>query len=602
MTQILSNAAVGIAIGNGGFFYGDLSAQLLRNRKFSGRPSAEGVSREWQGYGTGGYFQVLEERPYTRHASGEYTPGSYECACQSLQCLAKEGVAGIRQGDIPLPAEGGTAKLRLAVRSLNGDAVVLRLALKARSVEVPTGEGRLFFEQKCGLLCPDWQLIEYPVELPSGGGLGELLIELPGGRGAVLGMVSLLPDNNFRGMKRNSVARLCEAGCKCISWPAGEVANDYHWMDGLLHADMRPALPMSESPSGWEENDFNVDDMAVLAQAIRAELMLCVNPHWMNAPENAAWVDYCNGDPKYSEGGKLRKERGLEAPFAIRWWKLGGSQLLQEFVRSAAGYCDAAEICIEAMTRVDPTIRFAAVAPVVCGKEWLQRMHQGLNGKIHALALAGLQLPEVPMDYTEPQRAVNGMCAQIAATDKIFEQLQQCRREIPREIPLLLDEYRLGMNAGGGIGMALHLCQLYHQLSGMAEKLNLRGIFLGQRLPKEGAGIAALEQLCGVLNRHCDCVEALSFHVGAAQHGLLMSRDVAGKTLIACYNPVANASAGADVRLPGKISECRLLTPEHFAGEAPFLVVPDYPVAVECDVAHLSVPPMSLMLVVCQPT
>lgn len=55
---------------------GGLSAQMLRNRKFCGKPSPYGIAAEWEGVGDRAFFRPGGENPesgegYTRHHGGK---------------------------------------------------------------------------------------------------------------------------------------------------------------------------------------------------------------------------------------------------------------------------------------------------------------------------------------------------------------------------------------------------------------------------------------------------------------------------------------------------------------------------------------------------
>ena len=47
---------------------GGISAQILRNRKFAGKPSRNGVALDWQGGGDNVFYELVQSG-YTRHAA-----------------------------------------------------------------------------------------------------------------------------------------------------------------------------------------------------------------------------------------------------------------------------------------------------------------------------------------------------------------------------------------------------------------------------------------------------------------------------------------------------------------------------------------------------
>ena len=82
---------------------GGLSAQLVRNRKFAGKPSRQGVAMLWEPYGsTKSFFHQAQGLSVTRHAARSQMPRGNERGSQVIGCLDENGEVGIRQGGIGL--------------------------------------------------------------------------------------------------------------------------------------------------------------------------------------------------------------------------------------------------------------------------------------------------------------------------------------------------------------------------------------------------------------------------------------------------------------------------------------------------------------------
>jgi len=75
---------------------GGISAQLVRNRKFAGKPSRKGVSMMWEPYGS---RAVYDRASFgcTRHAVKSQMHRINEIGCQVIGSLEPDGEAGIRQ-------------------------------------------------------------------------------------------------------------------------------------------------------------------------------------------------------------------------------------------------------------------------------------------------------------------------------------------------------------------------------------------------------------------------------------------------------------------------------------------------------------------------
>ena len=108
---------------------GGLSAQLVRNRKFAGKPSRAGVAMMWEPYGTHAVYDHTN-MSCTRHAAKSRMWRQNERHSQVIGGLAEGGEAGIRQGGIGL--RGGVShSFRAIVRSFNPEDVTMVLRVTA---------------------------------------------------------------------------------------------------------------------------------------------------------------------------------------------------------------------------------------------------------------------------------------------------------------------------------------------------------------------------------------------------------------------------------------------------------------------------------------
>ena len=108
---------------------GGLSAQLVRNRKFAGRPRRNGVALMWEPCGDHAFYHLMLNRGFTRHAAGSRMPRVDERNSQVIGCLAAEGEAGILQRDVGV--RGGVAHtFRAVVSTLHEEdtPIVLRVS------------------------------------------------------------------------------------------------------------------------------------------------------------------------------------------------------------------------------------------------------------------------------------------------------------------------------------------------------------------------------------------------------------------------------------------------------------------------------------------
>ena len=144
----------------------------------------------------------------------------------------------------------------------------------------------------------------------------------------MIGAVSLMPCENFRGMRIDVIEKLKELGIQLLRWPGGNFAGDYNWKDGLLPRNMRAPLQANQVmetqiySNSYDFHEINTDDFIALCREIGAEPFITINPTWNTPEESAQWVEYCNGgeDTLY---GKLRAENGHPEPYNVQFWSLG---------------------------------------------------------------------------------------------------------------------------------------------------------------------------------------------------------------------------------------------------------------------------------------
>ena len=193
----------------------------------------------------------------------------------------------------------------------------------------------------------------------------------------MIGAVSLMPKNNFHGMRTDVVERIKELGIRILRWPGGNFAGEYNWKDGLLPRNMRAPfqsyLMLETQPhtSGYDFHEINTDDFIALCREIGAEPFITLNPTWNTPEESSEWVEYCNGgaDTPY---GALRAERGHPEPYNVRFWSLGNEAGYghMEGANTADAYAKAVRKHAEEMLKVSPDIVLCSSGPYP-NQEWV---------------------------------------------------------------------------------------------------------------------------------------------------------------------------------------------------------------------------------------
>ena len=302
---------------------GGLSAQMLKNRKFVGKPGRYGCANGWYAIGQKSYFffrtadDGAGDMPYTRHAEGYKMKRVHECNAQGMTNY-KASRTGIGQKELYVKAgaEYEFAIVAKADRETKMTAQLIGSDKKVMDSAVFTVKNGDYERVSC-LLKADREDAEAKLEIT---------FETVGT--VIIGAVSLMPKENFRGMRLDVIECMKELGIRLLRWPGGNFAGEYNWKDGLLPRDMRAPLQsylwLETQPHtlGYDFHEINVDDFTALCREIGAEPFITINPTWNTPEESAQWVEYCNGSEK-TPYGKLRARNGSKEPYNVQFWSLG---------------------------------------------------------------------------------------------------------------------------------------------------------------------------------------------------------------------------------------------------------------------------------------
>jgi len=364
---------------------GGLSAQMLRNRKFAGKPSRnEGVCAEWSGIGEKTLFQQISPS-YTKHIGNPGMNRSNEIRSQSVQNLTDGQVAGIFQKGLSLK-KGETYEMRTVTR------VSSPLTLK---VELTDKDGARVYATKSLELKPaeDWVVSEF--DLTSSADDKEASVRYTFGEKAevIFGALSMMPKDNFHGMRSDVVANLKAIGPRILRWPGGNFAGEYRWKDGLLPVDQRGPLQAATEIEtqpytyGYDFHEIDTDDFVALCREVGAEPMITINIAWSSPEESAQWVEYCNGGED-TEYGKLRAQRGHKEPYNVHFWSLGNEMGYGHMEGPAGpeGYAELAGKHADAMLKVTPDLELCSSGPYP-NDNWAKHSAAPLADKVKYISL-----------------------------------------------------------------------------------------------------------------------------------------------------------------------------------------------------------------------
>ena len=415
--------------------FGGLSAQLLLNRKFAGKPSGDGVAADWIASGGDVFFELLQNG-YTHHAVRNGMFRQNEINSQFIMNLSKQ-YAGIFQVNCHLKGKCGYT-LRIVARTENGEPTGLRLLVENLYQS---------YKKDFKIDGKDWRKLElkFKVKTESDFQVG-ILVEP--GHSAVIGVASLLPDNHFHGMRRDVVERLKEIGTSVIRWPGGNFAGEYRWRDGLLDRDERAPLQSfmefetQTYTHGYDNNEIGTDEVIALCREIGAQPFFTINPVWDSPEETAAWVEYCNGDKK-TPMGKIRAERGFKEPFDVKLWSLGNEMGYghMEGPHTPQDYVELARRHAKAMLKVDPSLQLVSSGPYPQA-EWTKGAAIPLEDVAQISSLHHYMQPGV-MDMTSPERTKAVVQRVIGLADGLFRLAENFSGLLPKSHRISFDEWNV---------------------------------------------------------------------------------------------------------------------------------------------------------------
>lgn len=543
---------------------GGLSAQLVRNRKFAGKPSRAGVAAGWEGYGKRPVFDLLRHG-FTRHASKSRMFRQNEISSQFVESLDAQSEAGIRQGGIAL--RGGMGhEFRAALRALEGASATFVVRLGR--------EGKTLVEKRFPVAADkdfDWKRVSFRFT-PDETGLAELSIGVEGRACGIIGVVSILPDDNFHGMRPDVIEHLREIGTSIIRWPGGNFAGEYRWRDGYIEDrdERAPLQSYTEIETqtysyGYDQNDIAADDVIALCDRIGAEPFFTINAVWDSPEDSAEWVKRCKSKVKLWSLGNEMGYAHMEGP--------QGPEAYAKMVRPHA----------EAMLKADPTIKLTASGNYPAGgQSWI-------DGAAIPLAdiaprLSYHNYPQVGyFDFSTPERTVALYRRFEGSVERFWDGLRRFRKIVPRTVSFSIDEWNVWYPwyRDDGIAEGLFAAKMLHNFLREWETLGVEYVCYFQAVNELAISVGPFDSR---LTSAGEAMRLMKGHVGGIPVGsglpdeLFVTDAVDGSRYATFYN--FDTRAARTVRIP---ADCRA---QSVTGE---LLVPNG-LETGCRWSHLPIP------------
>ncbi len=330
--------------------YGGIWAEMLEDRKFY-----YPVAAEYDPYkgDLGGKFPVVGASPWEILGDSAGVTMIAEDSFVGDHTPQVAAGSGIRQNDLGV----------VAGKSYVGYAWLKAPAGKA-AVDVTLvcdeGEGKVVQITNVGT---EYQ--KYPFKFQATADTDTARLELRvKGAPCLVGTVSLMPADNVRGMRADTLALLKQLDAPMYRWPGGNFVSGYNWRDGVGDRDRRPPR-VNPAWTGVEHNDFGIDEFIDFCREVDTEPMIAANTGFGDAYSAAQEVEYCNGSPD-TIGGSWRVKNGNAQPYQVKYWCVGNEM----FGPWQLGFMQLKQYTIKhnrvatAMWDVDPTLQLVGVGAI----------------------------------------------------------------------------------------------------------------------------------------------------------------------------------------------------------------------------------------------
>jgi len=342
--------------------YGGIWAEMIEDRKFF---SAVGETRRDRAHVPSPWKVVGDAAAVTMQKQGVFV-GEH---VPQVDLRGGEGGGVVQSGLGLVAGKGYTGYVILA-----GDASTAPI-----EVTLSWGSGPAERQSvKIGGITQGYR--KYPVRFKVGASTDNAAFEIAGrGKGSFrVGPPSLMPEDNIRGMRRDTLALLRLLDAPIYRWPGGNFVSGYNWKDGIGDRDRRPPRK-NPAWTGIEHNDFGIHEYFDLLHELNAQPFIALNAGLGSAESAVEEVQYVNGGPD-TPMGRLRAQNGHPKPFGCVWWAVGnemsgswqlGNVPIEEFVKRHNSFS-------QKLLDIDKSVKLVASGEAVLPEsDWDRRLLAG---------------------------------------------------------------------------------------------------------------------------------------------------------------------------------------------------------------------------------
>lgn len=332
----------------GGLINYSLWAEMLDDRKFfypvdfqplpAGTRPTRAPGRKWTPMGSESVVIMDTTNPYV----GDHSP---------VVTLAGASPRGLQQDEISLAKDKGYVG-RIVIAGDPGARV---------SATLIWGVGAHERQSQEIAVKPEWATV--PLRFSSRAATTKGRLEIAGtGNGSFrVGAVSLMPDDNLKGFRADTIGLLKALNSGFYRLPGGNFVSGHDWRDAVGDPDKRPTVydPAWHAP---QPNDVGTDELMTLCDLLGVEPYLCINTGYGSAREGAELVEYCNGAVA-TPMGAMRAANGHPQPYKVKYWNVGNEMYgyWQMGYMAPEHYMIKHNLFAKAMRKADPSIALIAI-------------------------------------------------------------------------------------------------------------------------------------------------------------------------------------------------------------------------------------------------